>query len=182
MRAGQIGVSALPFDNTPFLNRAQWHAMTCWLPEELRETLSPKSAVQNDVNGFPRAGTKDRHAVLPVSITSRWRYDNDPPFPPLADFATAWNRLGLQPRLRAANGTRLPLEFYLGAQSWGRPRNPTEFCREDVSGGQILDAGHNGQVDRSKRTLDLRLGLQMRQMRHAPVAHRWRLRQARSGS
>ena len=33
-------------------------------------------------------------------MTSMWRFDNDPPFPPLTDFVAAWNRLGLQPRLR----------------------------------------------------------------------------------
>ena len=33
-------------------------------------------------------------------MTSMWRYDNDPPFPPISDFVAAWNQLGLQPRLR----------------------------------------------------------------------------------
>ena len=41
-----------------------------------------------------------RHELLTISITSQWRFDNDPPFPPLADFVAAWNRLGLEPRLR----------------------------------------------------------------------------------
>lgn len=41
-----------------------------------------------------------RYPVLTISITSQWRFDNDPPFPPLADFVAAWNRLELQPRLR----------------------------------------------------------------------------------
>ncbi len=209
VRAGRIEVTALPFNNTPFLDRAQWRMMTRWLPDELWRDLAPRTAVQNDVNGFPRAGAKElldrgvrylfsginsdsggppmprltafwwkqpdgrrlfvwlslsygdgfflfdpvewrrgpvppaadaryrpprpgdilrpdeasvraahrhcverlrqferdgyRHRVLPVSITSMWRYDNDPPFPPLGDFAAAWNRLGLQPRLRLAN-------------------------------------------------------------------------------
>ena len=35
VRAGQIEVSALPLNNTPFLNRDQWHTMTHWLPEDL---------------------------------------------------------------------------------------------------------------------------------------------------
>jgi hypothetical protein len=38
-------------------------------------------------------------------MTSMWRYDNDPPFPPLADFAAAWNRLGLEPRLKLVTAT-----------------------------------------------------------------------------
>lgn len=211
VQAGQIEVSALPLNNTPFLDAAQWHTMTHWLPEDLWQQLKPQTAVQNDVNGFPRAGAKAlldrgvrylfsginsdsggppmprltafwwkqpdgrrlfvwlslsygdgfflfdpvewrrgpvplaadaryrpprpgdilkpdeasvraahrhcverlkqferdgyRHSVVPVSMTSMWRYDNDPPFAPLADFAAAWNKLGLQPRLRLVTVT-----------------------------------------------------------------------------
>ena len=36
---------------------------------------------------------------LIVSVTNEWRMDNDPPFPPLADFVATWQRLGLQPEL-----------------------------------------------------------------------------------
>jgi hypothetical protein len=36
--------------------------------------------------------------VLPFS--NQWRMDNDPPFPPLAEFVAAWNKLGLKPELR----------------------------------------------------------------------------------
>ncbi|MCU0959795.1 MAG: hypothetical protein MUF48_06790 [Pirellulaceae bacterium] len=211
VRAGQLDVAALPLNNTPFLHRDQWITMTHWLPEELWHELQPQSAVQNDVNGFPRAGaqalldrgvrylfsginsdsggpplprltafwwkqpdgrrlfvwmsltygegffffeteewrrgplplaadaryrppragdilrTDDeslrraheqclarvrqierdgyRHPVLAVSMTSMWRYDNDPPFPPLSDFVAAWNARGLQPKLRLATVT-----------------------------------------------------------------------------
>jgi hypothetical protein len=41
-----------------------------------------------------------RLPVLAISMTNMWRYDNDPPFPPLADFVAGWNRLGLEPALR----------------------------------------------------------------------------------
>ncbi|MFH1006837.1 MAG: hypothetical protein V1800_04950 [Candidatus Latescibacterota bacterium] len=37
---------------------------------------------------------------LPVSVTNQWRMDNDPPFPPLADFVARWNEMGLTPVLR----------------------------------------------------------------------------------
>ena len=37
---------------------------------------------------------------LPVSMTNQWRMDNDPPFPPLADFVAKWNEMGLTPGLR----------------------------------------------------------------------------------
>jgi hypothetical protein len=211
VRAGQLEVTALPFNNTPFLSRDQWRTMTHWLPEDLWEQLKPQTAVQNDVNGFPRAGAAAlldrgvrylfsginsdsggpplprltafwwqqpdgrrlfvwmsltygdgffffeqdewrrgplplaadaryrpprsgdilktdeaslrrahqqclarlrrfegdgyRHPVLAVSMTSMWRYDNDPPFPPLSDFVAAWNQLGLQPKLRLTTAT-----------------------------------------------------------------------------
>lgn len=210
--AGQLEVSALPLNNTPFLDAPQWDAMVHWLPDDLWNRVRPRTAVQNDVNGFPRAGArrlldrgvrylftginsdsggppfprltafwwkqpdgrrlfvwmslaygdgffffeseewrrgplplaadarfrpprsgdilrtdeaslrkahaqclqrlrqfeKDgyRHPVLAVSMTSMWRYDNDPPFPPLSDFVLAWNRLGLQPRLRLTTATQ----------------------------------------------------------------------------
>ena len=42
---------------------------------------------------------------LILSYTNQWRYDNDPPFPPLADFIEAWNDLGLQPQLRFTTAT-----------------------------------------------------------------------------
>lgn len=41
-----------------------------------------------------------RHSSLILSTTNRWRIDNDPPFPPLADFVATWNRLKLEPELR----------------------------------------------------------------------------------
>jgi hypothetical protein len=194
--AGQLEVSALPLNNTPFLDRDQWNLMTHWLPEDLWSQLRPQTAVQNDVNGFPRAGAKAlldrgvrylfsginsdsggpplprltafwwkqpdgrrlfvwmsltygdgysffereewrrgplplaadarfrppragdilktdetslrqanerclerirqferdgyRYPVMAVSLTSMWRYDNDPPFPPLSEFVAAW--------------------------------------------------------------------------------------------
>lgn len=211
IRDGQIEVTALPLNNTPFLNASQWHTMTHWLPADLWRALSPQTAVQNDVNGFPRAGAKAlldrgvrylftginsdsggpplprltafwwqqpdgrqlfvwmslpygdgffffekdewrrgplplasdaryrpprsgdilktdeaslrkahaqclarlrqferdgyRYPVLVVSMTSMWRYDNDPPFPPLSEFVAAWNKLGLQPVLRLTTAT-----------------------------------------------------------------------------
>lgn len=221
VRSGQIEVTALPFNNTPFLNADQWRVMLEWLPEELWKKVQPQTAIQNDVNGFPRAGAKAlldrgvrylftginsdsggppfprlttfwwkqpdgrrlfvymslpygdgfyffettewrrgplpraadgtyrppragdilktdeaslrkahqrcvnrlrefekngyRLPVLAVSMTSMWRYDNDPPFPPLSEFVAAWNRLGLQPRLRLTTVTEAMRDLELAA-------------------------------------------------------------------
>lgn len=40
------------------------------------------------------------YPTLIISVTNEWRIDNDPPYPQLADFVAAWNRLGLKPDLR----------------------------------------------------------------------------------
>jgi hypothetical protein len=56
VRRGQIAVAALPFNNTPFLDHAEWRQMVHWIPEDLWTRLRPTVAVQDDVNGFPRAG------------------------------------------------------------------------------------------------------------------------------
>jgi len=222
VRAGVLDVAALPFNQTPFMDAAQWDVMLHWIPEDLWRQVKPSVAVQNDVNGFPRAGAArllDRgvhrlfmginddsggapfrrasafwwrqpdgrrmfvwlnahygsgfelfepdewrrgpvpyasdtryrppragdilrsdeasvraahqicsrklrqleaggytNAVLTTSITSLWRMDNDPPFPPLADFVAAWNRLGLKPRLhlKTASAATEQMEQLLG--------------------------------------------------------------------
>jgi hypothetical protein len=206
VRAGQIDVTAMPFNTTPFLNAPQWDVVAHWLPEPLWSTVHPSIAMQDDVNGFPRAGARlllqrgihslwtginsdsggppmpapsafwwkmpdgrrlfvwlglhygagydffEAHSwrlgpvpraadtayrpprpgeifasgeesvrraqqrcimqlralagrgysypVVILPVTNQWRLDNDPPFPPLADFVAEWNKLGLQPALR----------------------------------------------------------------------------------
>jgi hypothetical protein len=55
VRSGQLEVTAMPFNNTPFMNAAQWHTMLHWLPDDLWKEVRPRAAVQNDVNGIPRA-------------------------------------------------------------------------------------------------------------------------------
>ena len=212
VRSGQLEIAALPDNQTPTLNRHQWHTMLHWIPEELWQQVQPQAAVQNDVNGFPRAGAMalldrgirhlftginedsggaplarpsafwwkmpdgrkmlvylnysypngywffekqewrrgpvpraadtryrppragdilrsdeasvrkaHRHLLakiqrlqaegfayptLVLSITNQWRIDNDPPFPPLAEFVATWNRLALKPTLRLTTVSR----------------------------------------------------------------------------
>ena len=204
--AGQIAVGALPMNNTAYLDGDQWRQMVEWLPPDLRRRFHSSFAVQDDVNGFPRAGAVqlldhgvhrvfmginsdsggppfdrpmafwwrmpdgrrmfmylgdtypagysyfhegdwrrgpvprvaetafrmphagdffntdeasmrraheicqkklreleakgNRYSTLVVPFTNQWRMDNDPPFPPLADFIAVWNRMGLKPEIR----------------------------------------------------------------------------------
>ena len=200
---GRLEITAMAVNQTPTLNRAEWHTMLHWLPEDVWRQVNPRAAIQNDVNGFPRAGAvalldrgvenllmginptngsppmqwpsafwwkmpdgrrmfvwlgdvyprgfyyfhpsswrrgpvpestdtryrparpgdffradeasvRAAHAhllgqlrgleaagynfpSLIISVTNEWRMDNDPPFPPLADFVATWNRLELKP-------------------------------------------------------------------------------------
>ncbi|MCX7826028.1 MAG: hypothetical protein N2689_10775 [Verrucomicrobiae bacterium] len=56
LRSGQLDVAALPCNQAPFLDAAQWRTMLHWVPEDLWRQLKPTVALQSDVNGFPRAG------------------------------------------------------------------------------------------------------------------------------
>jgi alpha-mannosidase len=55
VHSGQLEISALACNNTPFMNAAQWQTMVHWIPEDLWKEAQPKVAIQNDVNGLPRA-------------------------------------------------------------------------------------------------------------------------------
>ena len=206
---GRLEVGAMAMNQTPAMNRNEWHAMLHWLPEDIWKRVNPRVAIQNDVNGFPRAGAMmlldrdveylfmgindhnggppvrrpsafwwkmpdgrrmfvwlgdhyaqgfyyfhpsswrrgpvpestdtryrsarpgdffladeasvraaHRHLLgrlrtleaqgynypsLVVSVTNEWRMDNDPPFPPLADFVATWKRLGLKPTIKLSS-------------------------------------------------------------------------------
>ena len=56
VRAGRIDVMGLPFNQTAFLNAMQWRQMMSWIPPARWKALDIRAAMQNDVNGFPRAG------------------------------------------------------------------------------------------------------------------------------
>jgi len=53
---GRLEVGALAMNQTPALNAQEWHTLIHWLPDNLWEQIGPRVAIQNDVNGFPRAG------------------------------------------------------------------------------------------------------------------------------
>ncbi len=53
---GRMDVMAMPFNQTPFQNARQWRQMMAWIPAAQWRTLGIRAAMQNDVNGLPRAG------------------------------------------------------------------------------------------------------------------------------
>ena len=213
---GQIDVMAAGFNQAAFQNAIEWRQCLNWLDPQLQRQLHPSVAMQNDVNGMPRAGAvallnqgvkhlamginpdsggppffrpsafwwrmpdgrrmfvwlgdhygvaysyfepgnwqrgqalaadatlgppragdmlrtdeaslRASHAHLTarlqkleaagyahdrliISYTNQWRYDNDVPFPPLADFVEAWNALHLEPKLRFTTATKAVQEL-----------------------------------------------------------------------
>lgn len=58
VKAGRMDVMGLPFNQTPLLDARQWDRMFEWIPASLWRAVAPRAAMQNDVNGFPRAGAK----------------------------------------------------------------------------------------------------------------------------
>lgn len=65
IQRGQIEITAMPFNQTPTLDASQWQLLTRWLPDSLRAKVRPLTAMQNDVNGFPRAGAM---AMMDVGV------------------------------------------------------------------------------------------------------------------
>ena len=54
--SGRLEVAAVAMNQTPAMNRPEWKTILHWLPEDLWQKVNPRVAIQNDVNGFPRAG------------------------------------------------------------------------------------------------------------------------------
>lgn len=53
---GRLEVGAMAMNQTPSLNPQEWHTVIHWLDGSLWQKTRPRVAIQNDVNGFPRAG------------------------------------------------------------------------------------------------------------------------------
>ena len=69
IKTGRLEITALAMNQTPTLNADQWQAALHWLPEEVWNAALPKTGIQNDVNGFPRAGAA---ALLNRNVNNLW--------------------------------------------------------------------------------------------------------------
>jgi len=56
IETGRLEIAALALNQTPTLAARQWQTMLEWLPEDVWQKAQPRVGMQNDVNGFPRAG------------------------------------------------------------------------------------------------------------------------------
>jgi hypothetical protein len=81
VQSGRMDVMAMPFNQAPFMNAMQWKQALAWIPESLWRQLNPRAAMQNDVNGCPRAGAMllldrgIRHLLMGINADS-----GGPPF------------------------------------------------------------------------------------------------------
>jgi len=119
IQAHQIDVAALPLNNTPFLNREQWDHMLSWIPAALWTQLAPRVAVQNDVNGMPRAGVMrllDRGVTrLSMGLNSDC---GGPPFPQPTAF---WWKMPDGRRMFVWLGESYPAGYgYFEPEEWRR--------------------------------------------------------------
>jgi hypothetical protein len=90
------------------------------------------------------------YETLILSYTGQWRYDNDAPWPPLAPFVDAWNRLGLQPALRltTATGALLDMEKSVGARVRTLEGEWTDWwANGDASGPREVAASRHAKRD-----------------------------------
>ena len=69
IKTGRLEIAALAMNQTATLNADQWQTTLHWLPEELWNAAQPKTGIQNDVNGFPRAGAS---ALLKRNVPNLW--------------------------------------------------------------------------------------------------------------
>ncbi len=83
IRTGQLEITAMAMNQTPMMNSKEWDLMVLrWLPEDVRKAAKIKVAMQNDVNGCPRAGAM---RLLDNGVTNLWMsinsHNGGPPFP-----------------------------------------------------------------------------------------------------
>ncbi len=138
----RLEVAALAMNQTPAMGAQQWNTMLSWLPEELWQRARPRVAIQNDVNGFPRAGAMkllDRgvgHLMMGIN-----NHNGGPPFERPSAF---WWKLPCGRRMFVWLGDHYAQGFYyFHATSWRRgpvpestdtryrPARPGDFFRAD---------------------------------------------------
>jgi hypothetical protein len=139
---GRLEVGALAMNQTPALNAQEWHSMIHWLPDTLWQQLNPRVAIQNDVNGFPRAGAirlLDRG--VPYLFMGINGHNGGPPMSTPSAF---WWKMPDGRRMFVWLGDHYAQGFYyFHKQSWRRgpvpestdtryrPARPGDFFRHD---------------------------------------------------
>lgn len=163
IRANQIDVAALPLNNTPSLNREQWDQMLSWIPTGLWERLRPRAAVQNDVNGIPRAGIVRLLDRGVTRLSMGLNTDNGgPPFPQPTAF---WWKMPDGRRMFVWLGESYPAGYgYFEPGEWRRgpvprasdnayrPPRPGEVLPSDEASVRAAHARSTKRLERMVRS------------------------------
>ncbi len=140
--SGQLDITAMAMNNTPFLNRQQWQKMLHWLPEDLWQRVHPTVAIQDDVNGVPRAGAM---ALLDRGIHRLFTGINDDNGgAPFARGSAFWWKMPDGRRLFVYTGFAYPMGYWFfepvewrhlplakAADTRSRPPRAGDFFRSD---------------------------------------------------
>ena len=116
---GWIEVCAMPFNHQPTLSAREWRCLAHWLPEELWQALRPRTIMQNDVNGFPRAGVM---ALMDVGAEFLWMGLNcDTGGSPMPQPSAFWWEMPDRRRIFVWNSITYPNGYFLFEPSeWRR--------------------------------------------------------------
>lgn len=142
VKTGRMDSMGLPFNQTPCLNALQWRQMMEWIPQERWRSLAIRAAMQNDVNGFPRAGALAlldrgiRHLLMGINPDSGG--------PPFARPTAFWWKMPDSRRLFVWLG-----EHYGSAMAYVSPAWDRDHLRTEEA---AVRAAHENF---SKRLLDL---------------------------
>ncbi|MCC6697120.1 MAG: hypothetical protein IT365_15945 [Candidatus Hydrogenedentes bacterium] len=139
IKTGRLEITALAMNQTPTLNADQWKTTLHWLPEEVWNAAPPRTGIQNDVNGFPRAGAL---AMLNRNVANLFMGINatngKAPFQVPMAF---WWKMPDGHRLFVWLGESYPLGFYyFFADSWRRgpvPESTDTRYRPPRRGGEF---------------------------------------------
>jgi hypothetical protein len=176
----QIAVAAMAMNNTAALNGRQWQKMLHWLPEDLWQRVHPSVAMQDDVNGIPRAGAI---ALLDRGIHRLLTGMNDPGFlPPLRRPSAIWWKMPDGRRVFVYLGHCYPSgHFFFDPVEWRRGPSPHagETRYRPPRAGDFL-AGDEASVRKAHRYLLGRLRtLEAEGYRHPtlllPITNQWRM-------
>ncbi len=87
VHGGRMDVMGMPFNQTALLSARQWQRMMSWIPLPQWRALGIRAAMQNDVNGLPRAGAM---ALLDHGINHPYGINADSGGPPFRRPSASW--------------------------------------------------------------------------------------------
>ncbi len=119
VQAQLVEVCATPFNHGPTMDAREWQVCARWLPDELAQAFRPRTIVQNDVNGFARAGVL---ASLDTGVEYLWMgLNSDTGGSPVPQPSAFWWEMPDERRIFVWVSTSYPNGYFLfEAEEWRR--------------------------------------------------------------